>query len=276
MPPSSRSRSPKRCSNTSEEPGEGALGAAVAPVPETSTSPVAEVWRLKLIHITKTAGSALEHWGKARGFRWGKHWPELCDRNRVLRAPQQNSLRCERYHTPPCFFEENPYKGFIPFTVVRDPYSRMISEFRCPWKGFQAPKAKPTQLRAAAEKQRNSATAADLNKWVKSKLRAGVAKSPFKSGHFIPQSLYICDEDGKQAVLADNILRYETLEADLDRLLKQHGWNEGPSSFEACRLNGSDMPPFSEKDLDAESLQLIEEAYRDDFDMLGYQRCKRQ
>jgi len=43
----------------------------------------------------------------------------------------------ENWHTPPSWFELNPYETTSTFTVIRNPYDRIISEYYCPYYGFQ-------------------------------------------------------------------------------------------------------------------------------------------
>ncbi|CAE8724677.1 unnamed protein product, partial [Polarella glacialis] len=93
---------------------------------------------LKFLHITKNAGTALEAWGLTLGCQWGRRWLAVKERNLELLPPHQGRMRSEWWHIPPRFFADNPYKDFETFAVVRCPYQRAISEFRCPWKGFRA------------------------------------------------------------------------------------------------------------------------------------------
>eukprot|EP00971_Amphidinium_carterae_P053214 1048149-Amphidinium_carterae.1 len=212
--------------------------------------------RLKLVHITKTAGTALEKWGLKHGFRWGRYWPRVRAPEAALYPPHEKLMKCERWHTPARFFVRNPYDGFLPFTVVRDPYTRIISEFRCPWKGYNAPKKASSKCRADACRSRQSASRTELNAWVQQKLQSGAARPPFKNGHFIPQYMYVYDETGRQLIPSNYILRFENLDAEFKSLLAQHGWEASG----VAHVNDSDMPRFTAKDLTNLTCQLIEHA----------------
>jgi len=220
--------------------------------------------RLKLVHITKNAGTALEKWGAENGFRWGAKWAVFREARRQLVPPQEGLIQSEPWHIPPRFFKANPYSGWDMFAIVRNPYHRIISEFRCPWKGFEAPASKSLQRRA----RRDAATSVDLNAWVKKKLQGGAAEAPFKNGHCIPQHLYIFNADGIQCIPASHVLRFESISEGFPALLQRYGW---AGRVSVPHNNGSEMRSYSIQDLTEESRRLIEEKYSEDFRLLGYQ-----
>ena len=169
--------------------------------------------KLKLLHITKNAGTSLEMLGKELGLKWGRFWKELESYREKLNPPHTGRMLCEWYHVPPCFFVDDPYKGYVPFAVVRCPYERAISEFRCRWKGFNAPVGKNE---SKASKRKN-ATSADLNHWLQKKLKT-VSSPPYTNGHFIPQHLYIFGEQGDHGhryVAEDRVFAVQLFERDI-------------------------------------------------------------
>lgn len=237
---------------------------------------------LKLLHITKCGGSALEAWGKAHGFAWGRHWLVVKEAlKRGLLPPMEGRMKCEPWHIPPCFFRRNPYAGRHVVAVVRDPYTRLISEFRCPWKGLAA----PTGLSAKRQDRRRSATPADLNEWLQEKLRSGAATAPFRNGHLIPQSLYLCslgimaatdatignhDAGGSRPRKTTlTILRFERLGADFKQLAQQYGL---PDADDLPVKNESEMRRFTIDDLAEVTRRLIEDVYANDFTLFGYKK----
>eukprot|EP00933_Yihiella_yeosuensis_P004014 TRINITY_DN10772_c2_g1_i1.p1 TRINITY_DN10772_c2_g1~~TRINITY_DN10772_c2_g1_i1.p1 ORF type:complete len:261 (-),score=56.25 TRINITY_DN10772_c2_g1_i1:100-882(-) len=221
---------------------------------------------LKLLHITKNAGTAIENWGLAFGCRWGRRWSEVKKHVDALLPPHEGRLRSEWWHIPPQFFKEDPYKGFDTFAVVRCPYRRAISEFRCPWKGFEAPVGKSAERRL----RRNQATAKNLNEWLQLRLRRGGARPPFRNGHFIPQHFYIFNENGDLLMPEMNLLRFENLEEDCFRLVERYSLQQPPPLL---HVNESDMPRFSIDDLTSETRLLIEEEYAKDFELLKYPKA---
>jgi len=222
--------------------------------------------RLKLVHISKCAGTSLENWGAQHGFQWGKRWPAIGSARKTgLLAPHEERMKSAPWHIPPRFFVDSPYCGFSNFAVVRNPYARAISEFRCPWAGFMA----PVRGSCDRKKRRASATCADLNSWICKKLTGGVARPPFTNGHWIPQHLYVFDGDGQRVVSEDDVIRFEHLADGIAALLQRHGLHEFPYTALA-KTNVSEMPSFNVKHLDGATCKLIEEAYAEDFVQFGY------
>eukprot|EP00930_Biecheleria_cincta_P045719 TRINITY_DN31502_c0_g1_i1.p1 TRINITY_DN31502_c0_g1~~TRINITY_DN31502_c0_g1_i1.p1 ORF type:complete len:237 (+),score=25.54 TRINITY_DN31502_c0_g1_i1:11-721(+) len=221
--------------------------------------------RLQFVHITKNAGTAVEAWGKQHGYCWGKHWKEL--RGRTLLPPHEGRLKSEPWHVPPQYFVDNPYRGFDAFAIVRNPYKRIISEFRCRWKGFKAPamsarKSENIQLR-------QKATAKELNAWIKQKLSNGAARPPYRNGHLIPQHLYIFGPSQARYVASENVIRFEALQKDCAALWIRHGINNAKP---LPVLNESDMKHFHVSDLEEETRRLIEQEYALDFELFGYSK----
>eukprot|EP00746_Dinoflagellata_sp_MGD_P160962 gnl/MRDRNA2_/MRDRNA2_87948_c0_seq1.p1 gnl/MRDRNA2_/MRDRNA2_87948_c0~~gnl/MRDRNA2_/MRDRNA2_87948_c0_seq1.p1 ORF type:complete len:316 (+),score=68.08 gnl/MRDRNA2_/MRDRNA2_87948_c0_seq1:124-1071(+) len=233
---------------------------------------------LKFVHITKNAGTAIEGWAAKMGLKWGKMWNAALQQARKdLLPPFEGKIQSEPWHIPPQYFRTNPYSRFETFAIVRNPYERMISEFRCKWKGFQAP-AKSADKKA----RRLDATAADLNAWIEKKIHSmrrrectnGCGRRMgelcvFANGHCVPQHLYIFAPDGSRCIPSANVIHFENLDAEFSELLRRYGMLDPPSLE---KINESDMRKFTTSDLSASSRQLIEEAYARDFDEFGYDR----
>ena len=75
---------------------------------------------LKFVHITKTSGTYIENLFFKKNIFWGKYDKKI------------NYLLGE-WHNPLFFRNKNPYeKNTKLFTIVRNPYDRIISECFCP------------------------------------------------------------------------------------------------------------------------------------------------
>jgi hypothetical protein len=110
--------------------------------------------KLEFIHITKTGGTAVERAAARAGIAWGVcHYQAQRDTCHNIRPnlgwpqtfpletdhiPYANNFfaHAEKWHTPPHWFVNNPFKGMDTFTIVRNPYDRYISEFYCPHFGY--------------------------------------------------------------------------------------------------------------------------------------------
>ena len=238
------------------------------------TSPVSislrshEAHKLKLLHITKCAGAALERWAMTElSLRWGKRWsdanPSQCG---GLMPPHTGKMRCEWWHAPPRFYVNNPYASYSVFAIVRCPYTRAISEFRCRWKGFCAP-VRENDRGAIGRQRRANVTAADLNTWIQAMLSNGASRPPFTNGHWIPQHYYIFIEDGEQTVPKERVLRMEDLGNCLPGLMVAYGV---PNIRDVQVFNASEMRPFTIQDLSFETRAMIAEHYEMDFKLLDY------
>ncbi|GFH51828.1 hypothetical protein CTEN210_08303 [Chaetoceros tenuissimus] len=107
--------------------------------------------RLEFVHITKTGGSAVEKVGAGEGIIWGAcHYMNLtevgCDKADIeyIAPNYQSYALTSPWHTPPKLLKkyvetaQYPYTDAELFVVIRNPYDRIISEYYCPWLGFQA------------------------------------------------------------------------------------------------------------------------------------------
>ena len=74
---------------------------------------------LKFIHISKCAGTFIEEMGKLNNIKWGKYHTEYGWWHEIF---INKSYRLKRkYHW---------------FTIVRNPYTRILSEYYCEWGGI--------------------------------------------------------------------------------------------------------------------------------------------
>ena len=114
----------------------------------TSRYTVATKRELEFVHITKTGGSAIERAGGKYNISWGfckyggnpKARKKLrCPKNvsPIVPAPRVALKKGSPWHVPLQFFLENPLSGSATFAVVRDPFTRVISEYNCPWTGYK-------------------------------------------------------------------------------------------------------------------------------------------
>ena len=101
---------------------------------------------LEFVHITKTGGTTIERVGCEHGFKWGSmhYFPYFnCVGPDVSgwEMGKDDYKNSSPWHTPPKILEkmfadkENPFKGSELFTIVRNPYTRFVSEYHCPFAG---------------------------------------------------------------------------------------------------------------------------------------------
>ena len=188
---------------------------------------------LRFVHITKTAGTSIEdHFLNHLNISVGRFHTEY--------GP---------WHEP--FFQKNLklQLKYHWFTVVRNPYDRLISELHCRWHG-------------AAGKQGMDLSASSANRLLREQIRL----RPVANWHYVPQYKYLPRPDAIRKGVQMNILRYESLSEELTKLLQRYGLNLG----ELPRSNQRRETYMTTDDIDLESLSLINSVYKKDFEMFGY------
>jgi hypothetical protein len=208
---------------------------------------------LKFMHIPKTGGSSIENVGIPYEMHWGHS-------DLQLKHAQWESIRESEkvYFHYPLYLVKDPqtYKywreTFDYFCVVRNPYEKCVSEYFCPY--FET-------LSRSYE-----ATVEEFNKTIQE-----YAQSKFTSSHWAPQSLFVYHHDltdegaiqGEQII--KYVLRFENLESEFNQLMED--LNLEPRL--TLRMNVGNKR-FGVNDLTPETLRIIEEVYRADFENFGY------
>jgi hypothetical protein len=134
---------------------------------------------LEFVHITKTAGTSIEDWGRINHIRWGYQKRDVL--NNIPR-----SILGESWHIPARYFASTPFPPYCEtFCVVRNPYTRIISEYYCPWIG--SPKW-------------NLHNQEEFNRWIRTFSESILRR---QDAHGLPQYLYLP---------IDHIIRFENLQ----------------------------------------------------------------
>lgn len=219
------------------------------PKPKTPTvSKKLNTDKLQFVHIPKTAGSTISESAHHQfGVRWGMFDPQLqraeaglCGKNyRSSRRLRGRKLPVSRWHMPPNLFLSYVGNGVIKpyvkpkFCVVRNPYSRMVSEYEY-------------------ERSINKTTHTDVNDFVKDAFRRYRQNKYVFDGHLIPQFEY--------ALGCEHVLRFENLETEFDNLMEQFDISLRLRELQRRKKRGA---PTAQ--LNKESIQIINMFYREDF-----------
>lgn len=213
--------------------------------------------RLLFAHIPKNAGSTIEDLAHNSGVNWGRfHVPSN------LRMPDGNW--CSKWHVPPAYLPApNPYENAEVFCVTRDPYDRMLSEYRyllnVKW-GDGNPR-----LRKGPPCTENG-----LNLFVRDTLLLVAQGQRFISDcHFTPQTEFIW---GPHKQWCTNILRIDTLPGSFNNLMSQKGYPQitlGPKQKKNSMADKCDG--LTTANFWPETKQLLNQVYASDFAKLGYQ-----
>ena len=231
--------------------------------------------RLEYVHITKTGGSTIEYEASMQqNITWGAcHWVKMknngpgCQQPDTRYSKEYNEANIpfviyirplqnvgEPWHTPPHWFQSVPFEFDDTFTIVRDPYTRMISQFYCKYRGY------PRTGGKGFERRINNATI--LNEWIQNLL----SKMPIKKAHFLPQHHYVYDKHGNRMI--DHVIKLENLNDEFARLMNEYDIDV---RLPETKINSRKADSaLTVDDLDDKSIKLINRAYHDDFDRFNY------
>lgn len=208
---------------------------------------------LKFIHITKTGGTSIEDAGLAAGVKWGMNDKEYEWHHGVF--PLKNAAYKKKYDW---------------FTVVRNPYSRIVSEFHCEWGGvgFNASNYTKQEFnqfllrKMVAEEKLFFSCGKNMNPH-------HIATRGCLGNHYTEQYKYIQFSPHYNF----HILHYENLAKEFADLMKLYNLTSvtlsNASSTGGAYTNGHDRV-FTEQDLEPWTKKYINEKYRLDLIMFGY------
>lgn len=240
----------------------GQLGQSVT-LPSTCTnySPV------NLIHIPRTGGTTIERCTKdeeSNSSRWG----ELNDvlHNNGKRTYLNKKAKCYGQHAPPSTITH--YDGKETFCVVRNPYDRLISIF-----GY---------LNKMFRDSVGDCTIDNMNvrllEYLK-KVKKGARY--LHDCHMLPQVAWVRGWDAEKGIPIPErrsctyVLQYAHLVDDFNALMEKLGYHY---RLTKTKLNPADpkCTALTKDSLAQEVRDLVEEVYKDDFEMLGFPRLPRQ
>lgn len=191
---------------------------------------------LEFVHITKTAGTSIEDWGVKNGLYWSYRKRDYFRRQKHTFSNTSVSA----WHIPPKYFVVNPYQKKTTFTCVRNPYTRLISEYYCPWSG---------------SKQMQKKCKNEFNQWIQNLIK----KKDVVSG--IPQSMYMT---------VDFIIKFESLQKDFTTLIHTFDSEIDTTLPHSNKSSMIHTTRFTTKDLYKDTINLINEKYSKDFELFNY------
>lgn len=193
---------------------------------------------LKFIHITKNAGTSIENYGK--NYCWGKFHKEY---NAIGYHTRLNKLPSEL---------KQKYDWFI---IVRNPYTRIVSEMNCKYAVNYN-----NRLKNHSKKQLNQLLRQKIQEISHNKN----CTNTWDNGHFLQQYLYTQNVEPNEKL---HILKYENLNEEFQQLMKKYNLNVKLGNRQ---FNNPENKIFELKDLDDESIKLIQETYINDFKQFNY------
>jgi hypothetical protein len=178
---------------------------------------------LRFIHISKTGGQAIANAaGIQHGLYWGMYDGEYGFGPMCHRLLSHNKMK-----------DPSQYEWF---TVVRNPYDRMISEYN--W----------------------MKSTIDINEYINNVISNVGTEECMKGAHYTEQWRYI--EKG----FTIHVLHYENLEQEFDELMSKYGYKISLENRRNGKRNNA-----TRKDLTLETIERINRIYEKDFKMFGYE-----
>lgn len=202
---------------------------------------------LEFVHITKTAGTAIEAAAAEQNIIWGAchHIPHIktCQ---GIKTSSTSKINNYLWHD-----HRQKYKCQNLFTIVRNPYTRIVSEFYCPWNGYRG----------------NNQTRRIFNNWIQRSISTAIQQPSNSNGHLTPASKYVFDKSNLRRIR--HVLKYENLSSDFESLMQQYNL---PIRLSKHKINSSKKRQlFSIMDFDNITLQAINAFYLEDFTNFGYE-----
>jgi len=189
--------------------------------------------QLKFIHITKTAGTSIEEVGNKNNIQWGKYHTEYGYQHSIF-SKKQYSLK-------------NKYDWFM---VVRDPYTRVLSEYH---------------YLCTVMPEIKSYSPDDFNKfivtWIKAASKGQKQNSEIGRDHFTEQYKYL------DPSIKIHILKFENIDNEFNKLMKDYNYK-----FVLDKQLNTSEKKYSVEDLTNETISVINNIYNKDFELFGYKK----
>ena len=219
------------------------------------------------VHIPKVAGQSVEQFFMNRlGLDWDADRDEvlLGDNEDRTRGTQKLAHLSASEYVDGGFISQDEYERLFKFSFVRDPFQRLVSEYR----------------------YRNYFHHRSFRDFVLNKLPQPGWDDKYR--HVMPQYEMLHDKEGR--LLVDFVGRFESLQNDFDKVCKELGIEDSalphrnPSNKKSRNLkrrarnflfrNGEGNKKSYREFYDEETLEAVSRYYRKDIETFGYQAPK--
>lgn len=215
---------------------------------------------IEFVHITHTGGLAVEQVGAQADIKWGScHYIKslMCDDKAPDLTYDTKNKENNIWHSVPTEMNElkgveSPYLEKDLFTIVRNPYERLINEFYCPWFGTKGDRNDP----------------AVLNDFIMYRLsKIDRENNYYPQKHLIPQHKYVYDSEGNRVI--KNIVHFENIVSEFNDVMSEYGQDAKMTSETDLRENRDGN--LTRINLTPETIKAINELYAGDFAAFGYE-----
>lgn len=241
------------------------------------------------IHIPKTAGTSIEEILYLNNYKDSRPQKALKKyRSSQILKPKYSYLsNISKHHLPLSFYQSSlQYKfkrDYYLFAVVRNPFQRIISDFR-----FWISQFYPEHYKSNIQKNRNlcleikkiipnlTVNSENLNLFVHYVLGDEYYNFSLLDGHLIPMHYYThkkkkIKKDGKyEFIPLCEILKFESLNKDFNKLIERLDLRIPLNNIQTILHNKSSGQELFINNLDSKSINLIRRRYVNDFKLFKY------
>ena len=237
---------------------------------------------LYFIHIPKTAGTSIAHvfhdgLNKEIGYGYYRYKNKHIKSKDILddNLKIKEILNISTWHIPFSFLNKkymnNIFNKYTLFAIIRNPFDRIVSEYGFWIRYYNNNKhkdyAKDTLKMLKEIYETLEVNPANLNKFIHK-----ILDNKYKydlDGHLIPMYKYTHIKNNHELILICDILRYENLNNDFNRYIDSYNIKLPKDSLLKTHINRTDTE-ITRKHLDEKSIKLIQEYYKKDFELFGY------
>ena len=204
--------------------------------------PISNSLKTIFVHITKNAGESIEKslniYPTDKDICFKNYWG-IKNNREVLQHYTAQEIKDS--------MSNDIWESYFKFAVVRDPWSRAVSEYN--WYLQYGPTI-------------------TFKEWVESlpnRLNINSSIHILEVGHNIEQYKYLCDKDRK--ILVDHIIKFDNLKEEFDKLCRRKSWDIELIHTNKSKANKKvDWRSY----YDEKSLELISKIYKTDIEMFGF------
>jgi hypothetical protein len=202
--------------------------------------PHSAVYKAVYIHIPKNAGTSIENWMCIDKKKF----------HRQVNGLEIDHLTAELYQSQ----WSTVFQSFYKFTIVRNPFDRMVSEF------LHKKRYRDTRFIDVT-----NMTFEEFILALREKFFLMGYKKHVEISHFLPQHQYTHSKEGQQ--LVDYIGRFENLNEEIERIGKRLGINK---PFIKVDQFSADYRLAYQKYYTNKSVEIVAKLYQRDFEIFGY------
>lgn len=195
---------------------------------------------LEYIHIPNTCGTSIEDLGKIYDFKWGRFNESI---------EYLNKIKYSNWHNPNYIIPKNTNL----FTIIRNPYDRIISEF------FYLNRVNLISYNKNID---------DFYKFIDKYLNLFTDNNNIFNYHLTPQTTYTHNENNNQRIR--HIIKMDNnMNSNLDILFKKYNLN---IDINKLPYNNISNKTFTVNEINQEYLDKIYNFYERDFKLLNYNK----